>query len=48
VQRVTFGSDYPHPRSALQQASEHLRALQVSESDRQAIASGNARRFYKV
>jgi aminocarboxymuconate-semialdehyde decarboxylase len=48
AQRVTFGSDYPHPRSALQQAREHLRALQVSESDRQAIASGNARRFYKV
>ena len=48
LQRVVLGSDYPHGRRALQTATEHLRALDVSEAERRQIAHANAERFYRA
>ncbi len=46
VERVAFGSDYPHGQLA--EAANHIQALRISESDKLQVADGNVKRLYDL
>lgn len=43
---ILAGSDYPHQIGSIQRMLESLRALDVSDADRQAILGGNAQKLF--